>query len=81
MNRGDVVLVFYPFASGAGGKRRPGLSLNLSRALRPAQRSLALRPAESPCDPGVAQSAPIALSGGDVDAYDFSSMISSPAAR
>ncbi len=23
MNRGDVVLVFYPFASGAGGKRRP----------------------------------------------------------
>ena len=25
MNRGDVVLVFYPFASGAGGKRRPGL--------------------------------------------------------
>jgi mRNA interferase MazF len=25
MNRGDVVLAFYPFASGAGGKRRPGL--------------------------------------------------------
>ncbi len=25
MIRGDVVLVFYPFASGAGGKRRPGL--------------------------------------------------------
>ena len=25
MKRGDVVLVFYPFASGAGGKRRPGL--------------------------------------------------------
>ena len=25
MNRGDVVLVFYPFASGSGGKRRPGL--------------------------------------------------------
>jgi mRNA interferase MazF len=25
VNRGDVVLVFYPFASGAGGKRRPGL--------------------------------------------------------
>ncbi len=25
MNRGDVVLVFYPFAFGTGGKRRPGL--------------------------------------------------------
>ncbi|MGO9342115.1 MAG: type II toxin-antitoxin system PemK/MazF family toxin [Isosphaeraceae bacterium] len=25
MNRGDVVLAFYPFASGAGGKRRPCL--------------------------------------------------------
>ncbi len=25
MNRGDVVLAFYPFASGSGGKRRPGL--------------------------------------------------------
>jgi mRNA interferase MazF len=25
VNRGDVVLVFYPFASGVGGKRRPGL--------------------------------------------------------
>jgi mRNA interferase MazF len=25
VNRGDVVLVFYPFASGAGGKRRPDL--------------------------------------------------------
>ena len=25
MNRGDVVLAFYPFASGAGGKRRPAL--------------------------------------------------------
>ena len=25
MNRGDVVLTFYPFASGSGGKRRPGL--------------------------------------------------------
>ena len=25
MKRGDVVLVFYPFSSGAGGKRRPGL--------------------------------------------------------
>ena len=25
MNRGDVVLAFYPFASGLGGKRRPGL--------------------------------------------------------
>ncbi len=24
MNRGDVVLAFYPFASGSGGKRRPG---------------------------------------------------------
>ena len=26
MNRGDVVLAFYPFASGSGGKRRPVLS-------------------------------------------------------
>jgi mRNA-degrading endonuclease toxin of MazEF toxin-antitoxin module len=25
VNRGDVVLAFYPFASGSGGKRRPGL--------------------------------------------------------
>jgi mRNA interferase MazF len=25
VKRGDVVLVFYPFSSGAGGKRRPGL--------------------------------------------------------
>ncbi len=25
MNRGDVVLAFYPFASGSGGKRRPAL--------------------------------------------------------
>jgi mRNA interferase MazF len=25
VNRGDVVLTFYPFASGSGGKRRPGL--------------------------------------------------------
>jgi mRNA interferase MazF len=25
VTRGDVVLAFYPFASGAGGKRRPGL--------------------------------------------------------
>jgi mRNA-degrading endonuclease toxin of MazEF toxin-antitoxin module len=25
MKRGDVVLVFYPFASGSAGKRRPGL--------------------------------------------------------
>ena len=25
MNRGDVVLAFYPFASGSGGKRRPGI--------------------------------------------------------
>lgn len=25
MNRGDVVLAFYPFASGAGGSRRPAL--------------------------------------------------------
>ena len=24
MNRGDVVLAFYPFASGSGGTRRPG---------------------------------------------------------
>lgn len=24
MNRGDVVLAFYPFTSGSGGKRRPG---------------------------------------------------------
>jgi mRNA-degrading endonuclease toxin of MazEF toxin-antitoxin module len=25
VNRGDVVLTYYPFASGPGGKRRPGL--------------------------------------------------------
>jgi len=25
LHRGDVVLVFYPFASGAGGSRRPAL--------------------------------------------------------
>ena len=25
MNRDDVVLAFYPFASGSGGKSRPGL--------------------------------------------------------
>ena len=25
MKRGDVVLAFYPFAAGSGGKRRPGL--------------------------------------------------------
>jgi mRNA interferase MazF len=25
VNRGDVVLAFYPFASGSGGKRRPAL--------------------------------------------------------
>jgi mRNA interferase MazF len=25
VKRGDVVLAFYPFASGSGGKRRPGL--------------------------------------------------------
>ena len=25
LHRGDIVLVFYPFASGAGGRRRPAL--------------------------------------------------------
>jgi mRNA-degrading endonuclease toxin of MazEF toxin-antitoxin module len=31
IHRGDVVLAFYPFASGAGGSRRPALVVQCDR--------------------------------------------------